>query len=321
MELLGLLQARREWTGAELRDRLEVSDRTLRRDIDDLRDLGYGIEATRGRHGGYRLGPGASVPPLTLAAPEAVAIAVGLRAVGAGAVGGLEEASASALAKLERSLGAATRREISDVSLAMLSLDDAGTGIAVETIRASARAIREARRLRLTYVRQDGQTSERVVEPHRAVHGPRAWYLVAWDTSRAAWRTLRMDRISRAEVLGESFAPRRIPDELVREYTTHSITTAPYPVHAQVLVQAPAEDVRSVFGPTIAQVTDNGDGTSMLTAGGNDPREFVLYLALSGFRFRTGGNEELRSAARSMIATLKDALDTGETARTGEALP
>src|SRR5690242_9280802 len=106
LALLTLLQARREWTGAELRERLEVSDRTLRRDIDDLRDLGYGIDATRGRGGGYRLGPGASVPPLTLSADESVAIAVGLRSAAASVVTGMEDAAARALAKLEQSLSA-----------------------------------------------------------------------------------------------------------------------------------------------------------------------------------------------------------------------
>src|SRR5690349_17645523 len=115
MLLLGLLQSGREWPGAELRERLEVSERTLRRDVDDLRGLGYGIDAMRGVGGGYRLGVGAAIPPLTLSPDEAVAIAVGLRTAGAGAVAGLEESAASVLAKLEQSLSSQTRERIAAV--------------------------------------------------------------------------------------------------------------------------------------------------------------------------------------------------------------
>lgn len=295
MALLGLLQARSEWAGEDLRARLEVSERTLRRDIDDLRSLGYGIEATRGRHGGYRLGPGAAVPPLTLSREEAVAIAVGLRAAALGAVTGMEEVAASALAKLEQSLGSAMRQQISDLVRAMLPLGARIGDIDMETLTAIARAIRTSARVRIRYTRHDGVEITRVIEPHRIMHTPRAWYLVAWDTDRRDWRTLRMDRLAAPAVLRETFTTRQIPDEALRTFTSQAISTQPYRHQVQLRVHASAHEVSGEFGPTVAEVTDNGDGTSTLTTGSNSPEEIALYLGVSGFSFEILEGDALRN--------------------------
>jgi predicted DNA-binding transcriptional regulator YafY len=296
LELLALLQARREWSGAELQARLEVSARTLRRDIDDLRELGYGIEATRGRHGGYRLGAGAAVPPLTLSVDESVAIAVGLRAAATGVVTGIEEASARALAKLEQSLSAATRRQIAEVEQAMVPLGTRHDDVDITVVTTIATAISERRRMQMDYTRHDGEEVRRVVEPHRVVHTAERWYLVAWDPERTAWRTLRVDRMRHPVMLREEFPRREIPDEALRQFTTHSITTAPYPYRASIRMQAPADVVRRHFDATVAEVVDQGDGTSILTAGSGSPEEFALYIGICGVEFEVLEGEEVRRA-------------------------
>lgn len=300
LALLGLLQARREWSGAELRDRLEVSARTLRRDIDDLRELGYGIEATRGRHGGYRLGAGASVPPLTLTVDESVAIAVGLRAAAAGVVTGIEEAAARTLAKLEQSLSPATRRHIVEVEQAMVPLDTAPGDVDMAVVTAASAAIAEARRLRVDYTRHDGAEVRRVIEPHRIVHTTQRWYLVAWDPEREAWRTLRIDRMRSPIIERQTFTPREIPDDALRAFTTRSITTDAYRFRARVRVFAPAEVVVREFGPTIAQVTSETEQTCILEAGSNSPEEFAIYLGASGLDFEILDGHELHAALVEM---------------------
>lgn len=314
LELLALLQARREWRGAELRERLEVSDRTLRRDIDDLRALGYGIEATRGRHGGYRLGAGAALPPLTLSADESIAIAVGLRAAANGVVTGIDEASARALSKLEKSLSAATRKQIEDVEKAMVPLPSSRDDVDVSVVAAVAAAIAERRRIRIDYRRHDGEEVRRVVEPHRMVHTDTRWYLVAWDPERAAWRTLRADRIRHPVILREGFPQRDIPDDALREFTTRSISTAPYPVRARLRMHAPADEVRRHFDAAVAQVADAGDGTSILTAGSRTPEEFALHVGLAGIEFEVIEGEEVRQAVAALAARFTRAVGTAAAA-------
>ncbi|MBO0594993.1 YafY family transcriptional regulator [Nesterenkonia sp. E16_7] len=296
LELLGLLQARSAWTGAELRARLEVSDRTLRRDIEDLRNLGYGIEATRGVGGGYRLGAGAVVPPLTLARDEAVAIAVGLRAGASGVITGIEDSAARALAKLELSLAPVTRDQIAAVERAMVPLVAARGDVDVETVIALARAIADRREIRIRYRNHAGEHSERTVQPHRIVHTAERWYLIAWEPQRLVWRTLRVDRIERVRRDEENFELRQIPDDLLRQATTRAISTAPYPVRARVLVHAQPEVVRATFGPTVAEVFDAGEGTSVLVTGADRAEVIVMYLGTSGLHWELLEGDEVRQA-------------------------
>ena len=310
LALLSLLQIRREWSGAELRERLEVSDRTLRRDIDDLRELGYGIDATRGRHGGYRLGPGASVPPLALSDDESIAIAVGLRAAANSVVTGMEEAAGRALAKLEQSLSSAARTRIAEVERALVPLDpsaDAEGAVDPGVVAAIATAIDVRQRLRVDYTRHDGTDVQRIIEPHRIVHTVRRWYLVARDPERDAWRTLRIDRIRRPLMLREGFPVREIPEEALRQFTARSITTAPYRYRARVRMHAPATEVRRHFDATVAVVTEEGAETCILVAGSRSPEEFALYLGASGIRFEVLEGDEVRTALRAVAARLAEA--------------
>jgi len=296
MALLGLLQSRREWSGEELRRRLEVSDRTLRRDIDDLRELGYGIEATRGVGGGYRLGPGAALPPLSLTEDEAAAIAVGLRFAAGAVITGIEDAAARALAKLEQSLSSGTRAMVSEVERSIVLLAAPTDEVDLGIVTTVAGAIAGGRALGIRYQRHDGREVERTIEPHRIVHTVAHWYLVAREAESGRWRHFRLDRMLSMRVLRASFTPRRIPDEELRRFTARSISAAPYPVRATVRFRAPVETVRRAFGPTVAEVTDAGDGTSVLTTGANRAEEIVLYLGLSGLDFEVIEGDEVREA-------------------------
>ncbi len=307
MALLGLLQSRREWSGSELRRRLEVSDRTLRRDIDDLRELGYGIEATRGVGGGYRLGPGAALPPLTLTEDEAAAIAVGLRVAAGSVITGIEDAAARALAKLEQSLSSGTREQISDVERSIVLLAAPTEEVAVGTMTTLARAISGSRMVLLRYRRHDGREVERTVQPHRIVHTPEHWYLVARDADQGGWRHYRLDRVDSVRTLPTTFTPHRIPDDELRRFTSHSISTAPYPLRARLRVRAEADAVRRSFGPAVADVVDLGDGTSMLSTGGTRAEEIALYLGLSGFEIEVVEGDEVREAFRRLAGTFSAA--------------
>lgn len=305
LDLLGLLQTHRDWTGPELCGRLEVSDRTLRRDVRYLRELGYGIDSLPGVGGGYRLGAGASIPPLVLSAEEAVAIAVGLRAAATSVVTGIEEAAIGALAKLEGSLSSATRQRISTLERAMVPLGGAsGDRVDVDVVVTVSQAIRDARRLRIDYRRHDGEQVRRTVEPHRIVHTDRRWYLVAWDTDRRGWRTLRLDRLTPRLPFADGFAPRSIPDDAVAAYTTRSINTAPYPFRCTVIVRAPAAKVSRLFGPTVAEVVQRDDGSSLLTAGANTAEEFAAYLGSSGLDFDVVEPDGFRLTLRAVADRL-----------------
>lgn len=278
-----------------------VSDRTLRRDIEDLRELGYGVEATRGRHGGYRLGAGAEVPPLALAPDESVAIAVGLRAAAGSVVSGMEDAASRALAKLERSLSPATRQQITGVERAMVPLaPGARPDIDLAVVTAVAAAIAGRVQLRIEYTRHDGVEVQRVIEPHRIVHTTERWYLVAWVPEHEAWRTLRVDRIRRPVQLRTEFPQRDIPDDALREFTTRSITTAPYPYRARLRMHAAADVVSQHFAATVAEVEPESDATSILTAGSRDPEEFALYVGMTGIEFEVLEGDEVREALRTV---------------------
>ena len=195
LRLLSLFQGRRYWSGAELSERLEIVPRTLRRDVDRLRSLGYPVNSTSGAAGGYQLGAGATLPPLLLDDEEAVAVAVGLRTSASGTISGIEEASVRALSKLQQVLPARLRRRVSALHSFILPLDRAGPMVDAEALTTIAGACRDYETLRFRYNSRDGVASDREVEPHRLVHAGRRWYLAAWDAGRNNWRTFRVDRI------------------------------------------------------------------------------------------------------------------------------
>lgn len=211
--LLSLLQTPREWPGSELATRLGVSLRTIRRDVERLRDLGYPVQATMGAIGGYRLVAGKAMPPLLLDDDEAVAIAVGLRTAAGHAVAGIEEASVRALAKLEQVLPSRLRHRVSALGAAtepLLTWDR--PTVDPEHLSALAGAVNNREQLRFTYRRRDGVDTERLVEPYKLVSAGRRWYLVGYDNDRDDWRIFRVDRITDLRPTRIRVAARQLPD-------------------------------------------------------------------------------------------------------------
>src|SRR5436190_22551347 len=211
LEMLSLLQARRDWPGSELADRLEVSVRTIRRDVERLRELGYPVESLSGPAGGYRLRAGSAMPPLLLDDDEAIAFAVGLRTAAGGSVTGIEETAVRALVKLEQVLPSHLRRRVSALGAATYTLAAPGPTVDPQHLTVIAAACRDSECLRFAYRSREGTDSRRQVEPHSVVNLGRRWYLVAWDRGRGGWRTFRMDRLTRPASTGVRFKPRKLP--------------------------------------------------------------------------------------------------------------
>ena len=208
LTLLSLLQGRRDWPGAELAERLEVSRRTVRRDVERLRGLGYPVESLPGPAGGYRLRAGTAMPPLLLDDDEAIAIAVGLRTAARASVTGIEETAVQALVKLEQVLPAHLRRRVSALQSATMTLPPGGPTVDPQSLTVIATACRDSERVRFAYRGRDGVGSRRDVEPHSLVNLGRRWYLLAWDRDRRDWRTFRVDRLTGPASTGVRFAPR-----------------------------------------------------------------------------------------------------------------
>jgi predicted DNA-binding transcriptional regulator YafY len=243
LELLSLLQARRDWPGTELAERLAVSARTIRRDIERLRALGYPVDSLTGPAGGYRLRAGTAMPPLLLDEDEAIAIAVGLRTAARASVTGIEESAIRALVKLEQVLPARLRRRVAALGSATVAPLPAGPTVDPQQLMTIAAACRDCERLRFDYASRDGTATRREVEPHALVNRGRRWYLVAWDRRRDDWRTFRVDRLERAAATGPRFTARPLPANDAAAYVEQSIAGAFRRFEARVTVHASAEDL------------------------------------------------------------------------------
>ncbi|MEN3611689.1 YafY family protein [Plantactinospora sp. ZYX-F-223] len=283
LRLLAILQTRTEWTGPELAQRLDVTVRTLRRDMARLRDLGYPVRATPGVAGGYRLGAGSTLPPLLLDDDEAVAVVLSLRTAASQSVTGIAETSLRALAKLDRILPARLRQRTAALRLTTVPLAGRAPTVDPDLLTAIAEACQNLHRLTFDYRTRDGTTSIRRVEPHRLVHTGQRWYLVARDTDRDAWRTFRVDRIGGLRSTGQRFTPHDPPDPAT--FVADSVGAAPYRYRARVLVHAPAEEIAERVPPT-AGLVEAVDRNSCLLSTGADWLGFLaLHLALLGPEF------------------------------------
>jgi predicted DNA-binding transcriptional regulator YafY len=298
LKLLSLLQARRDWSGAQLAERLGVTLRTVRRDVDRLRDLGYPVTAQPGVAGGYRLAAGTAMPPLLLDDDEAVAVAVGLRT--AGTVTGIEETSVRALAKLEQVLPARLRRRVNAVGEATVSLVHRGPTVDPALLTLLATACRDAEALRLSYTRAGGSESRRVVEPVRLACTGRRWYLLCWDRSSADWRTLRVDRIGSMPSGAGRFPRREPPAEDVAAYVSRAISTAPYRYQAKVLLRVPAEVAAERVTPASGVIEAVDADTCVLHVGGPSLDQFPVYVAQIGFEFEVLEPPELVEQVRRL---------------------
>jgi predicted DNA-binding transcriptional regulator YafY len=205
LRLLTLLQARATWSGTDLAARLDVTARTLRRDVERLRALGYPVESSTGLAGGYKLGEGASLPPIHLDEEEATAVFVGLHTAAGTDVTGADTAAIRALSKLERVLPARLKRRLATLRTSLLRLADHTPSISLADVSTLAVACSERLITRFAYGDHGGSPSRRAVEPHRIVRLGQRWYLVAWDVQKEQWRTFRLDRMRKPETIGQRF--------------------------------------------------------------------------------------------------------------------
>ncbi|MFJ8110370.1 helix-turn-helix transcriptional regulator [Streptomyces sp. NPDC096132] len=313
LQLLSLLQTPREWPGGELAERLGVSRRTVRRDIDRLRELGYPVQASKGADGGYRLVAGKAMPPLVLDDEEAVAIAVGLRAGAGHAVEGVDEASVRALAKLEQVLPARLRHRVTTLQAATTPLTSGdGASIAPETLTVMASAVAGRERLRFAYRAKDGTESRRLTEPNRLVSTGRRWYLVAYDVDRADWRTFRVDRVREPFATGARFAPRELPTGSAAEYLRQSLQGQAYVYEFDVAFEEPAASVAARLPAWMGQPVEDGTGGCRLRGSTSDPVEWLaLRLAMLGCEFSVRGPGELVECVRELGARLGRAAGGG----------
>jgi predicted DNA-binding transcriptional regulator YafY len=304
LELLSLLQGRRDWAGEELADRLEVSGRTIRRDIERLRDLGYPVESLSGPAGGYRLRAGSAMPPLLLDDEEAIAIAVGLRTAARASVTGIEETAVRALVKLEQVLPAHLRRRVGALGSATFTLPGSGPTVDPQYLTVIAATCRDSERLRFAYRRRDGTDSRREVEPHSLVNYGRRWYLVAWDRGRQAWRTFRVDRLTKPSSTGVRFVPRGLPTKDAATYVEQSIRGAPNRFEAVLTLHAAAEEIESRVPAYWGTIEPLDASTCRFRTGDDDLDRLALRVAMLGVDFELHEPPELTQRLRALSSRL-----------------
>ena len=284
LQLLGLLQSRRVWSGEELAERLGGTTRSVRRDVDRLRALGYPVHASTGHGGGYQLGAGAALPPLLLDPDEAVAMAVCLRVAAGGSVAGVGESALRALTKLDQVMPARLRSQVAAVHDATVTLGAAtDTPVEPDVLMTLARACRDHEHVTAGYVDIRGAATERRVEPYQLVTTGRRWYLMCFDRDRDDWRSLRLDRMSQVRAVGTTFVPRDSPD--AASYVRRAITSSPYPYVARVRYFAPHDVVAQTFSAASADIEPDGPDACLVTVGADDPERMIPWLAMPGCDF------------------------------------
>lgn len=302
LRLLGLLQRRGSWSGTDLAERLGVDDRTVRRDIERLRDLGYQVEGIRGAAGGYRLGVGTDLPPLLLDDDEAMVVAVVLGASASAPMPGMEQAALGALTKLDRLLPARLRSQLGALRGSIDSIASPGEAVSSEALVILAQACDSHLLATFPYQAQDGRRSDRRVEPHRLVATDRRWYLVAYDLDRADWRTFRVDRVGPVTLPGHTFVPRPLADPA--RFVAEAITSSTYTHRAIVRVDAPTEEVARRFPGGAAMVEEDGP-YSRVELGTDDFDWLAGYLVRLGIPFEVLEPASLRAHLAEVGARLQ----------------
>ena len=302
LRLLSVLQSRQHWPGSELSERVGVAARTIRRDVDRLRELGYAVAASPGLGGGYRLKPGSALPPVLLDDDEAVAVAVAVRAA-AGSVAKMDETAVGLLAKLDQLLPARLRKRASALHSVTVSLARSQALPSIEVLTRIATACRDHLKLRLNYRDRAGNATTRTVEPLRLAHTGHLWYLVAWDAQRADWRTFRTDRIQRLVSAGPHFAPREFPGD-VAQFVARSMTQVPYRYRMRLkLAGSAAELVKRI--PGWCGVLEALDDTSCTLSTGADSIEVLAaQIMLIGTDFEILDSRELIPELRKIADRL-----------------
>lgn len=281
LRLLSLLQTRRHWAGADLAAQLGVHTRTLRRDIDRLRELGYPVQASSGVAGGYAFRPGPSLPPLLLDDDEALAAALALRTATAGGITGIEEPALRAMVKLEQVMPARLRRRADALRSAIVPLSRVGPAVEAVWLGTLAMACRDQLRVAFAYTDREGRASTRSVEPQGLVHTDDRWYLVAWDPARQDWRTFRVDRMAGPPVLGAHFTPRPGPgDGDLRSFVSRALALDPSPERARVILNAPLDAMARRIPPS-AGVLEAVDAQRCLLQCAAAAQHAVVYWLLA----------------------------------------
>ncbi|WP_328846573.1 helix-turn-helix transcriptional regulator [Streptomyces sp. NBC_00258] len=318
LRLLSLLQAHREWSGAALADRLGVTPRTVRRDVDRLRELGYPVNASPGTGGGYQLGVGAELPPLLLDDDEAVAVAVGLRTAAGQGIEGIGETSVRALTKLEQVLPHRLRRRVGALNAFTVPMLRGPQPSAVDpaVLTDLAAACRDSERLRFEYRDHGGSSTRRTVEPHRLVCTERRWYLVAWDVDRDDWRTFRADRVTPKPPHGPRFTPRQPPADDLAAYVSKGVSVRAYATHAVVRLLVPKEEAAQRISPSAGTLEAESDDSCILRTGAASLDVMVIHVMLMGVEFEVLEPVELVEAIRTardrLTRTLERASQEGE---------
>ncbi len=305
LRLLSLLTARRTWGGEELADRLGVTGRTVRRDVERLRELGYPVHAVPGPAGGYALGAGTGLPPLLLDDDSAVAVALGLHTAASGAVAGIEEAALRAAAAIEQVMPTRLRRRVQALLATTVALTATDAVVEPSVLALLALACRDGERLRFGYVDRSGVDSRRHVEPYRLVSTGRRWYLVARDIDRDDWRSFRVDRLHDPQPTGRHSTPADPPD--AGRFITNALSTGPYRWQARVLMAAPAAVVASRIPPTVAVIEAIDDERCLLISGSDSLDAIAFHLAMLDVPFTPLEPPELRDHCATLARRLHDA--------------
>ncbi|MFX0539125.1 helix-turn-helix transcriptional regulator [Ornithinimicrobium sp. Y1847] len=301
LSLLSLLQTRRDWGGDELANRLDISPRTVRRDVDRLRELGYPVQTTKGPHGGYRLAPGSELPPLLFDDEQAVAIAVALQTAASG-IAGVEDASLRALATIRQVLPAKLRHRVDALQVTAVRGGGGGSGVPDEsavdplTLLDIGACCRDHQQLRFDYVAKDGVASARRTEPHRLVSRGRRWYVVAWDLDRDDWRTFRVDRMRPKTPVGPRFTPRELSEEKAADLLSPHTAYQGWPVTGTVLMHAPAREVARWLPAAHGSVTEVDANSCRVEMGGWSWGSVVAWLLLYEVDIEVIGPPELAAA-------------------------
>ncbi|MFJ8850366.1 helix-turn-helix transcriptional regulator [Streptomyces sp. NPDC102437] len=306
LTLLGLLQQRQVWTGPELAGRLGVTPRTVRRDVERLRALGYPVHAAQGVGGGYRLGAGQELPPLLLDDQEAIATAVALLVGAGGAVAGAGagDATLRALTKLDQVLPTRLRHEVRALSGSVDSFGTGRTPVGPEVLMTLARACRDEVEAGFAYP-SGGEVRQRRVEPYRLVASDRRWYLFAYDLDRTDWRTFRVDRMTEVSARTWHFRPRAAPDAAT--YVQEGVASRVYPQRARFLVHASADTVRAQVPASAAVVRERGSEHCEVLSGAERLDAVLMHVLLLGHDFEVLDPPELGARCRALAERLLSA--------------
>lgn len=311
LALLSLLQTHRHWKGFELAHRLGVSERTVRRDVDRLRELGYPVDAEPGADGGYRLAVGAHVPPLLLDDDEAIALVIGLRTAAVAAIEGIEDTTVALMAKLDQMLPTRLRRRVEALqhSLEVLSWSPSATSVPTAALTALSQGCRDQEEVRFGYRRRDGEESARLVQPHQLVSAGKRWYLVAWDVRRADWRTFRVDRMAKPTLAGSRFERRQLPADDAATFVAQGMRAMATEFAATVIVDATTDEVEKIshwFGSSIEPVDD---GRSRLQLAAESADWLASMIAMLAMRYDvtiTDAPDEVHTLLADVAVRLAD---------------